>query len=58
MTEETYKILHSPSTSYWLKEAIGAAFARDIFDAAQDAEILFHLLDNELKKMLASQTTV
>lgn len=34
------QILSDPSASYWLKDALRAALARDIVDALNDAEAL------------------
>jgi len=58
MTEETKRVLNDPTTSYWLSIAIIELLQKDPLDARHDAETLFHLLDNEVKNMLASQTTV
>jgi hypothetical protein len=37
-------ILHSPATSYWLKDALAKALNRDCVDACHDAELLAEVL--------------
>ena len=38
------KVLADPTASYWLKDALAAAMARDPVDAANDAEVLARIL--------------
>lgn len=38
------QVLDSPTASYWLKNALRSAIARDCVDAANDAEVLAALL--------------
>ncbi|MDR5769652.1 hypothetical protein [Caballeronia sp. LZ028] len=37
--------LNTPSTSYWLRDALPSALRRDCVDAARDAQILATWLD-------------
>lgn len=41
---DAQEILASPSTSFWLKDALQAALQRDPVDAANDAELLAAVL--------------
>jgi hypothetical protein len=50
---EVEQVLSDPAASFWLKDALRAALARDPVDAANDAEILFRLLDERLHKILS-----
>jgi hypothetical protein len=44
MTTETIRrILNSPCTSYWLREAIKTSLDRDSLDALRDAQILLKI---------------
>lgn len=43
-TPDAQEILASPSTSFWLKDALRAALQRDPVDAASDAELLATVL--------------
>jgi len=42
--------LKSPSTSYWLRDALAAALQRDALDAVRDAEYLAELLRARLER--------
>ena len=42
---EIEQVLSDPAASFWLKDALRSAKARDPVDAANDAEVLFRLLD-------------
>lgn len=42
--DEIQKVLTSPGTSYWLRQALEQALDRDCVDAANDAEYLSDLL--------------
>jgi hypothetical protein len=42
---EIEQALSDPAASVWLKDALRSALARDPVDAANDAEVLFRLLD-------------
>lgn len=46
------QVLASPTTSYWLKNALRSAVVRDCVDAANDAEILYALLKRHADFML------
>jgi hypothetical protein len=46
------EVLRDPSASFWLKAALRSALARDPVDAANDAEVLAHLLDRRCRSML------
>jgi len=48
-------ILESISTSRWLKEALRAALARDPVDAANDADVLFQVLDAHAAAVLEGE---
>lgn len=49
---EIERVLSDPAVSFWLKEALGSALARDPVDAAIDAEVLFRLLDERCREIL------
>lgn len=42
------QVLASPTTSYWLKNALNAALQRDAVDAYYDAKLLAELLKQEI----------
>ncbi|MDF9778930.1 hypothetical protein [Pseudomonas baetica] len=44
LDDEIQKVLSSPGTSYWLRQALEQALDRDCVDAANDAEYLSDLL--------------
>jgi hypothetical protein len=48
---EIEQVLSDPSASLWLKDALGSALGRDPVDAANDAEVLFRLLDERCRKI-------
>ena len=48
---EVQAVLASPSTSFWLKDALQAALQRDPVDAANDAELLASLLADRCAAM-------
>lgn len=50
---EIEQVLSDPAASFWLKDALRSALARDPVDAANDAEILFRLLDERCHKILS-----
>jgi hypothetical protein len=50
---EVDQVLSDPAASFWLKDALRSALARDPVDAANDAEVLFRLLDQRLHKILS-----
>lgn len=50
---EIVALFANPATSYWLKNAIGTAIARDPFDAERDALLLASLLTRHLDAMVA-----
>ena len=45
-------VLRDPAASFWLKNALKTALERDPVDAANDAEILLHLLNARLRTLL------
>ena len=45
-------VLSDPSASFWLKNALRTALTRDPVDAANDAEVLFRLLDDWSREIL------
>ena len=47
------QVLSDPGASFWLKDALRSALSRDPVDAANDAEILFRLLDERCHKILS-----
>ena len=49
---EIEQVLSDPAASFWLKDALGSALARDPVDAANDAEVLFRLLDERCREIL------
>jgi hypothetical protein len=49
---EIERMLSDPAISFWLREALGSALARDPVDAANDAEVLFQLLDERCREIL------
>ena len=50
---ELVAVLADPSTSYWLRDAIVSASARDPFDAERDAMFLATLLTRRVDAMVA-----
>ena len=46
------EVLGDPAASFWLKNALRSALARDPVDAANDAEILARLLDRRCRSIL------
>lgn len=46
------EVLRDPAASFWLKNALRSALARDPVDAANDAEILARLLDRRCRSIL------
>ena len=48
------RILSSPATSNWLKQAITDTNSRDLLDATRDAELLAQLLKHKLNRVLNS----
>ena len=50
---EVEQVLSDPAASFWLKDALRSALARDPVDAANDAEVLFRLLDERCHKLLS-----
>jgi len=49
---EVEQVLSDPAASFWLKDALRSAVVRDPVDAANDAEVLFRLLDERCHKSL------
>ena len=49
------EVLSDPSTSFWLRDALRAALARDPVDAAHDSEIMARLLDRRCQEILAAR---
>lgn len=50
---EIEQALSDPAASFWLKDELRSALARDPVDAAKDAEVLFRLLDERCHKLLS-----
>jgi len=50
---EVEQVLSDPAASFWLKDALRSALDRDPVDAANDAEVLFRLLDERCHKILS-----
>ncbi len=50
--QEIQRVVDSPCTSFWLKEAFEVLLQRDCLDAARDAEVLAHLLGLRAKLIL------
>lgn len=50
---EVIAIIADPATSYWLRDAIVSACARDPFDAERDAMTLAALLTRRLDAIVA-----
>ena len=48
----TEEVLRDPAASFWLKNALRSALARDPVDAANDAEVLARLLDRRCRSIL------
>jgi hypothetical protein len=46
------EVLRDSAASFWLKNALQSALARDPVDAANDTEILAHLLDRRCHQIL------
>lgn len=59
MTIETHiaEVLNSPSTSFWLRDALKASLSRDPVDAIKDAEYLTILLQRRHQALAATATT-
>ncbi len=47
-------VLRDPAASFWLKNSLRSALARDPVDAANDGEVLARLLEERCRSMLAS----
>lgn len=50
---EIEQVLSDPAASFWLKDALRSATARDPVDAANDAEVLFRVLNERCHKILS-----
>jgi hypothetical protein len=50
-------VLRDPAASLWLKDTLGSALTRDPVDAANDAELLAHLLEERCRLILLRGTT-
>jgi hypothetical protein len=49
-------LLKDPSTSFWLRNALTSALLRDPVDAANDAEILARVLDQQCRLILGQDS--
>ncbi len=49
---EIEQVLADRAASFWLKDALRSALARDPVDAANDAEVLAQLLDRRCQEIL------
>lgn len=47
-------VLGDPGASFWLKNSLHTALARDPVDAANDADVLARLLDRRCREILNS----
>jgi hypothetical protein len=47
-------VLRDPAASFWLKDSLRSALARDPVDAANDAEVLAQLLERRCHSILAA----
>ena len=47
-------VLNDPTTSHWLKSALGSALNRDLLDAPNDSEMLFLILSRRLGELFAN----
>lgn len=54
--EEIRKILSSPVSSQWLREALCTALSRDPVQAARDAEVLAQALSRRLDTIILRET--
>ncbi len=54
---KAWEVLRDPSTSFWLKNAIKDALARDCVDAADDAKVLAEILLERANEILAIRGT-
>ena len=52
---EIAAVLHDPAASSWLKTCLCSALSRDPVDAANDAEILAHLLERRCRAILSGR---
>lgn len=50
---EIDEVLRDPTASYWLRDALRSALARDPVGAANDAEVLARLLDRYCRSVLS-----
>jgi hypothetical protein len=48
------EVLNDKSASNWLKSSLRSALARDVLDAANDAEMLFFILSQRLSELFAN----
>ena len=53
--EQIGRVVDSPSTSFWLKDAFEVLLQRDCLDAARDAELLASLLTARAKLILGGK---
>jgi hypothetical protein len=56
--DEIHAILESPTSSYWLRQALHSALERDSVDAANDAEHLSDLLSRRCNLVESQQPNV
>lgn len=50
------QVLKDPAASTWLKNALRSAVSRDPVDAANDAEVLYRLLDQRCQSLFRRLT--
>jgi hypothetical protein len=50
-------LLADPAASQWLKNALRTALERDAVDAANDAEVLYAVLDRRVSEVLGTTST-
>jgi hypothetical protein len=51
-------VLRDPAASLWLKDTLRSALTRDPVDAANDAELLAHLLEERRRLILRGTTSL
>lgn len=55
LNPEVEQILRDPAASFWIKEAVQTALARDPVDAADDADVLAEALSRRCRRLLHSE---
>ena len=55
LNPEVEQILRDPAASFWIKEAVQTALARDPVDAADDADVLAEALSRRCRRLLHNE---